>query len=151
MHIFFFIFHFFYFFIFFIYFFNLCCMVKKKKRLGHWSKPVTRLATVACMREPLTHACNSRRIINLPKERKLKNLPGKAEGDSCFNGWLLDVHGVEELLGVVRLRGEGEDVFDGDGGLPDCCCFLLCFCCSASSQVLPSCVVACAIIGRWRR
>jgi hypothetical protein len=35
--------------------------------------------------------------------------------------------GVKELLGLVQLRGEGEDDDDGDGGLPDCCCFLLCF------------------------
>jgi len=42
---------------------------------------------------------------------------------SCFNGGLLDVHGVEELLGLVQLRGEGEDDDDGDEGLPDCCCF----------------------------
>jgi hypothetical protein len=30
---------------------------------------------------------------------------------------------VEELLGLVQLRGEGEDDDDGDEGLPDCCCF----------------------------
>ena len=35
----------------------------------------------------------------MPKEGKLKNLPGKAEGHGCFNGGLLDVHGLEELLG----------------------------------------------------
>ena len=69
----------------------LCSMVSKKKRLGHWFGPVTRLAIVACMCELLTHACNSSRVINLPKEGKLKNLPGKAEGDGCFNGGLLDV------------------------------------------------------------
>ena len=34
---------------------------------------------------------------------------------------------MKELLGLVQLRGEGEDDDDGDGGLPDCCCFLLCF------------------------
>ena len=43
----------------------------------------------------------------------------------------------KELLGLVQLRGEGEDDVDGDGGLPDCCCFLLCFCFSVSSRVLP--------------
>jgi len=70
-----------------------------KKRLGHWSKPVTRLPLLHACVSSLTHACNSSRVINLPKEGKLKNLPGKAEGHGCFNGGLLDVHGVEELLG----------------------------------------------------
>jgi len=32
------------------------------------------LATVACMRESLTHACNSNRAINLIKQGKMKNL-----------------------------------------------------------------------------
>jgi hypothetical protein len=96
--------YFFYFFIFsvffilyFFFFFNLCCMVKKK--VGSLVQTSDPAATVACMRESLTHACNSSRVINLPKEGKLKNLPGKAEGHGCFKGGLLDVHGVEELLG----------------------------------------------------
>jgi hypothetical protein len=52
--------------------------------------------------------------------------------------------GVKELLGLVQLRGEGEDDDDGDGGLPDCCCFLLCFSvsffvclCFRSPELLP--------------
>jgi len=49
---------------------------------------------------------------------------------------------VEELLRLVQLRSEGEDDGDGDGGLPDCCCFPLCFCFSVSSLVFLSCVVA---------
>jgi len=181
---------------------------------------VTRLATAAWMREWLTHACNSNRVINLTKQGKLKNLHDEAEGDgaydwrfsllftaekklltteepvdaglrstmgergllvgrtlspvssylhwfsspvflipcvcsgfllrvpsvfsfsfpfvcvclpsifplwlrwdSCLNGGVLDVHRMEELLRLVQLRGEGEDDVDGDGGLPDCCCF----------------------------
>ena len=57
--------------------------------------------------------------------------------------------------GVAQLRGEGEDDVDGDRGLPHCYCFPLCFCCSASSLVLPSCAAAYAIYwkmkgdGRW--
>ena len=42
---------------------------------------------------------NSSRVINLPKEGELRHLPGKAEGHGCFNGELMDAHGVEELLG----------------------------------------------------
>jgi len=37
------------------------------------------------MRESLKHARNSNMVINLPKEGKLKNLPGKAEGDGAHN------------------------------------------------------------------
>jgi hypothetical protein len=70
-----------------------------KKKVGSLVQTSDPAATVACMRESLTHACNSSRVINLPKEGKLKNLPGKAEGHGCFKGGLLDVHGVEELLG----------------------------------------------------
>jgi len=129
----------------------------------------------------ITYAC-MQTVINLSKERKLKNLPGKAEGDgahdwlfslggeetshdwgtgecwpqehdggeegyllaghsplflliftgspcsgfllrvpsvlrwdSCFNGGLLDVHRMEELLGLVQLRGQDKD--EGDDRL----------------------------------
>jgi len=47
---------------------------------------VTRLAIVACPPESLTaHARNSNMVINLPKEGKLKYLPGKAEGDGAHD------------------------------------------------------------------
>jgi len=62
--------------------------------------------------------------------------------DSCFNGGLLDVHRMEELLGLVQLRGEGEDHVDGDGGLPDCCCFpsISVFCIFPSLPFLSCCL-----------
>jgi hypothetical protein len=36
-----------------------------KKGSGHWSKPMTWLATVARMREWFPHACNSNQLIIL--------------------------------------------------------------------------------------
>ena len=149
----------------------------KKKGLGHWSKPVTRL--------PLLHACVNHSRMHAIVAGELKHLPGKVEGDdahdwrfslggeetshdwggacerwpqehdggkegyllarhsplflliftgspcsgfllrvpsvmrwdSYFNGGLLYAHRMEELLGLVQLRDEGEDDGDGDGGL----------------------------------
>jgi len=138
--------------------------------LGHWSKPVTWLATVACIRESLTHACNSNMVINLPKEgwrtylARLREMVPTTGNSACCSRrrrnfsrlksrWTLAsiARSGKELLGLVQLRGEGEDDVDGDGGLPDYCCFLLHLCFSMSSRVLLSCVVACAIIGRRRQ
>jgi len=62
----------------------------KKRRLGHWSKPVTRLPLLHAW---ITHA-GMQTVINLPKERKLKNLPGKAEGDGAHD-WLFSLGGEE--------------------------------------------------------
>ncbi|KAJ6884529.1 hypothetical protein NC652_031509 [Populus alba x Populus x berolinensis] len=61
---------------------------------------------------------------------------------SCFNEGLLDVHDVEEMLGLVQLRSESKDHNDGDGGLPDCYCFPLCFCFFVSSLIFLYCSVA---------
>ena len=50
---------------------------------------------------------------------------------------------MEELLGLVQLRGEGEDDVDGDGGLPDCCCFpsiFVFFCVFPSLPFLSCCL-----------
>jgi len=66
--------------------------------LGHWSKPVTWLATIAYIRESLTHACNSNMVINLPKEGKLKNLPGKAEGNGAHDWWFSLLFTAEKKL-----------------------------------------------------
>nr|TKS04995.1 hypothetical protein D5086_0000137640 [Populus alba] len=61
---------------------------------------------------------------------------------SYFNEGLLDVHDVEEMLGLVQLRSESKDDNDGDGGLPDCYCFPLCFCFFVSSLIFLYCSVA---------
>jgi len=48
---------------------------------------VTQLATVACMREQLTHACYRSKVINLAKQGK-KDLPGKAAAGGVGGGRL---------------------------------------------------------------
>jgi hypothetical protein len=79
-----------FFFLFYQFFCYLCSQISKlKKGSSHWSKPVTRLATVARMREWFTHACNSNQLIILA--RKEGNLHGHAAtgGEVKGDGWAL--------------------------------------------------------------